>query len=81
VQSVLLEGGETLAGEMLRAGLIDKFFVFLAPKLVGGEGKGLFAGEGAALMGDALPLQFDRVIRVGSDILIEAYPEERCSQD
>jgi diaminohydroxyphosphoribosylaminopyrimidine deaminase/5-amino-6-(5-phosphoribosylamino)uracil reductase len=81
VQSLLLEGGETLAGEMLRSGLIDKFLFFLAPKLVGGEGKGLFAGPGVELMGEALPLRIDRVVRVGGDLLLEAYPEGACSQD
>lgn len=72
IQSVLLEGGERLCGEMLRQGLIDRFLFFIAPKLVGGEGKGLFAGVGAALMGDALPLAIRRVSRVGDDILVEA---------
>ncbi|MGA2152287.1 MAG: bifunctional diaminohydroxyphosphoribosylaminopyrimidine deaminase/5-amino-6-(5-phosphoribosylamino)uracil reductase RibD, partial [Geobacteraceae bacterium] len=36
VQSLLLEGGSTLAGEALRLGLIDKVMLFFAPKLVGG---------------------------------------------
>ncbi len=81
VQSVLLEGGETLAGEMLRQGLIDKFLFFIAPKLVGGDGKGIFAGAGAPLMADALPMRIARTSRVGDDILLEAYPEVRCSQD
>lgn len=81
VQSILLEGGETLAGEMLRSGLIDKFLFFLAPKLVGGEGKGLFAGPGASLMSQAVPLRIETISRVGADILLEAYPEAACSQD
>lgn len=80
VQSILLEGGETLAGEMLRQGLIDKFLFFLAPKLIGGEGKGVFAGAGATLMEQAVPLRIERVGRVGGDILLEAYPEAACLQ-
>ena len=35
VQSLLLEGGPTLAGAFLRAGLVDKLVVFVAPKLSG----------------------------------------------
>ena len=81
VQSILLEGGETLAGEMLRSGLIDKFLFFFAPKLVGGDGKGLFAGTGAGLMSQALPLRFGKINRVGGDLLLEAYPEAACLQD
>src|SRR4029453_11651752 len=36
VQSLLLEGGPTLAGAFLREGLIDKVGLFLAPKLIWG---------------------------------------------
>jgi diaminohydroxyphosphoribosylaminopyrimidine deaminase/5-amino-6-(5-phosphoribosylamino)uracil reductase len=78
VQSVLLEGGGTLAGEALRNGLIDKFFLFYAPKIVGGEGRGLFAGKGAGLMADAVQLRDPRVRRFGAYIMIEGYPEGQC---
>jgi len=72
IQSILLEGGERLCGEMLRQGLIDRFLFFFAPKIVGGMGKGLFAGSGAALMQDAAQLAIRKVSRVGDDILVEA---------
>ena len=35
VQSLLLEGGPTLAGAFLAEGLVDKLLVFVAPKLAG----------------------------------------------
>lgn len=35
---VLIEGGARLNGEFLRAGLIDEFFLTLAPKIAGGSG-------------------------------------------
>jgi len=78
IQSVLLEGGATLAGEALRLGLIDKFLLFYAPKLLGGDGPGLFAGEGANLMADAARLRDLKLRRFGTDILLEGYPEVRC---
>jgi len=74
VQSVLLEGGSHLAGAALRAGLVDRCMIFLAPKLIGGAGIGLFAGEGVALMGDAIRLEGMTVRRVGADLLIEGEP-------
>lgn len=80
VQSVLLEGGRTLAGEAFRRGLIDKFLLFYAPKLVGGEGIGLFAGGGVERMADALRLEHIEIRRFGSDILLQGYPEAACSQ-
>jgi len=78
VQSVLLEGGSRLAGEALRRGLIDKYLLFIAPKLVGGEGPGLFAGQGVELMADAFRLRDMTVRRFGDDILVTGYPEVSC---
>ena len=74
VQSVLLEGGSHLAGAALRGGFVDRCQVYLAPKFVGGGGVGLFAGEGARLMGDAIRLEGMTVRRVGVDLLVEGTP-------
>jgi diaminohydroxyphosphoribosylaminopyrimidine deaminase/5-amino-6-(5-phosphoribosylamino)uracil reductase len=76
IQSILLEAGERLCGEMLRNRLIDRFLLFYAPKILGGDGKGLFSGAGVPVMSDALPLSIAKVSKVGSDLLVEAYPEE-----
>ncbi len=78
IQSVLLEGGATLAGEAFRLGLIDKFLLFYAPKLLGGDGPGLFAGRGATVMADAARLGKVRLRRFGTDFLLEGYPEGIC---
>ena len=43
VQSLLLEGGPTLAAAFLEQDLVDKMLVFVAPKL-SGEGSGMLAG-------------------------------------
>ncbi len=81
IQSILLEAGERLCGAMLRQRLIDRFLLFYAPKILGGDGRGLFAGAGATFMRDAVQLSIHKVSRVGNDILVEAAPEERCLQD
>jgi diaminohydroxyphosphoribosylaminopyrimidine deaminase/5-amino-6-(5-phosphoribosylamino)uracil reductase len=78
VQSILLEGGATLAGEALRQGLIDKFLFFYASKIVGGEAPGPFAGPGAETMAAALRLRDLRLRRFGTDLLLTAYPEDAC---
>ena len=75
VQSILLEGGSHLAGAALRGGLIDRCKIFLAPKLVGGAGTGLFAGAGVTLMRDAITLDEVTVKRVGVDLLVEGTPK------
>jgi len=70
VQSMLLEGGPTLASAFLAAGLVDKLLVFVAP-LLGGDGP-RFAGDLALPLG----LSGLRATRVGEDVLLEAYVQE-----
>jgi diaminohydroxyphosphoribosylaminopyrimidine deaminase/5-amino-6-(5-phosphoribosylamino)uracil reductase len=67
VQSLLLEGGPTLAAAFFEADLVDKLLVFVAPRLAGG-GPGLLS---------ALPsprtLSRLAATSVGEDVLLEAY--------
>jgi diaminohydroxyphosphoribosylaminopyrimidine deaminase/5-amino-6-(5-phosphoribosylamino)uracil reductase len=77
VQSLLLEGGPTLAGAFLRGDLIDKLVLFVAPKLVGGDdAPPLFAGAGMRALADAIPVSSLDVSRVGTDLLLSGYIHE-----
>jgi diaminohydroxyphosphoribosylaminopyrimidine deaminase / 5-amino-6-(5-phosphoribosylamino)uracil reductase len=70
VQSLLLEGGPTLATAFLEADLIDKQLVFVAPRL---------SGEGPHLFRDlAGPVELKRFSAqtVGEDVLLTAYLHE-----
>jgi diaminohydroxyphosphoribosylaminopyrimidine deaminase/5-amino-6-(5-phosphoribosylamino)uracil reductase len=71
LQYLLLEGGSILAGAMLRAGLVDQVMIFVAPKMIGGDGHSLLAGKGVATINDAWPLINLRARQVDTDILIE----------
>jgi diaminohydroxyphosphoribosylaminopyrimidine deaminase/5-amino-6-(5-phosphoribosylamino)uracil reductase len=74
VQSVLVEGGPTLAWGTVAEGVLDKVVLYLAPKLVGGQGAlGIVGGEGFAPIGEALALEVAEVVRIGPDIKVEAY--------
>ncbi|MHC1698416.1 MAG: bifunctional diaminohydroxyphosphoribosylaminopyrimidine deaminase/5-amino-6-(5-phosphoribosylamino)uracil reductase RibD [Geobacteraceae bacterium] len=82
IQSILLEGGRELVGSALRKGLVDKFLLFYAPKIIAGDdGFGLCAGRGVALMRDALTLRNTSVRRFAEDFLVIGYPESSCLQD
>jgi diaminohydroxyphosphoribosylaminopyrimidine deaminase / 5-amino-6-(5-phosphoribosylamino)uracil reductase len=70
VQSLLLEGGPTLATAFLEAGLVDKLLVFVAP-VAGGSGP-RFLGDLAA----AVPLLRLNARSVGEDVLLTAYVHE-----
>lgn len=71
VQSLLLEGGATLNHAMLHAGLVDRAMFFIAPKLIGGQGRGLFSGPGVERLADAFTLSDLRSRMVDGDILVE----------
>lgn len=69
---VLLEGGGRLAGALLRAGLIDRVMLFLAPMLLGGDdGRPLLSGVGKERLNQAWRLADMQVSRVDQDVLIE----------
>ena len=71
LQYLLLEGGGTLGGAMIRAGLVDRMMIFVAPKLLGGVGHSLLTGEGSATISDACTLMNLRARQIDTDILIE----------
>jgi diaminohydroxyphosphoribosylaminopyrimidine deaminase / 5-amino-6-(5-phosphoribosylamino)uracil reductase len=70
VQSLLLEGGPTLATAFLREGLVDKLLLFVAPTLAGSGPR--WAGELEA----ALPLSGLEAERLGEDVLLTGYTHE-----
>lgn len=71
IDSVLVEGGGTLNASFLEAGLVDRVYAFLGPKLVGGaESKSPIEGTGVAEMADAVELKKLEVQRFGEDLLI-----------
>lgn len=73
LRRVLVEGGPTLAWELVQAGLVDEVVLFLAPVLIGGSGApGVLMGEGVATVAEALALDVQEVTAVGGDIKVVA---------
>jgi diaminohydroxyphosphoribosylaminopyrimidine deaminase/5-amino-6-(5-phosphoribosylamino)uracil reductase len=70
VQSLLLEGGATLASSFFAADLVDKVLIFVAPKLAG-DGPGLVAS-----LPQAVTLTHLTARPVGEDVLLAAYVHE-----
>jgi len=75
IQSVLVEGGATVAGQFVDAGLVNKVTFFIAPKIVGGaDALSAVGGKGVEMMSDALELENITVTRRGRDIEVTGYP-------
>jgi diaminohydroxyphosphoribosylaminopyrimidine deaminase/5-amino-6-(5-phosphoribosylamino)uracil reductase len=70
---VLLEGGPTLAGAFLRAGVIDRILAYVAPILLGGPITAI-DDVGVASITRALRWRFDGIEPIGPDLLLSAVP-------
>jgi len=68
--NVLVEGGGELAAALLRAGLVDEVHWFVAPKLLGGDGRASLGSIGAFRLSDAVTLVDREVRRMGQDLYV-----------
>ncbi|WP_345713083.1 bifunctional diaminohydroxyphosphoribosylaminopyrimidine deaminase/5-amino-6-(5-phosphoribosylamino)uracil reductase RibD, partial [Kineococcus glutinatus] len=73
VVSVLLEGGPTLAGAFLAAGLVDRVVGYVAPVLLG-DGLPALAGAGVTTIAGAHRWRLVDVVRLGPDVRLTALP-------
>lgn len=77
VVQLLVEGGAATAGVFHRSGLVDRYVIYLAPALFGGDdANGLFEGAGAWDISDVWRGRFVGVERVGVDLRIELAADE-----
>jgi diaminohydroxyphosphoribosylaminopyrimidine deaminase/5-amino-6-(5-phosphoribosylamino)uracil reductase len=75
IQSVLVEGGSTIAGQFIDAGLVNKLTFLIAPKIIGGEGApSAVGGRGVEVMSEALELERTTVVKRGNDVEVTGYP-------
>lgn len=73
IDSILLEGGNTLNWSALQNGLVNKVQAYIAPKLFGGiDAKTPLAGTGVESPADAFMLTDTTITVLGEDILIES---------
>ncbi|HXP15928.1 MAG TPA: dihydrofolate reductase family protein, partial [Terriglobales bacterium] len=68
------EGGAMINGAALASGVVDKVFLYYAPKILAGTGAVPFAtGPGFAHMQDAASVKAIRLHRFGEDFAVEGY--------
>jgi diaminohydroxyphosphoribosylaminopyrimidine deaminase/5-amino-6-(5-phosphoribosylamino)uracil reductase len=73
ITSVLVEGGAMVNWACLQAGVIDKLWLFFAPKLLGGEGSVPFLSSGHAQLSEAIRVKNIALHRYGDDFAVEGY--------
>ncbi len=73
IRSVYVEGGPTLASAFIAAGVVDRFYVFLAPLILGGS-RHAITNVGVETLSESIDLDIDTVERLGDDVLITAQP-------
>jgi diaminohydroxyphosphoribosylaminopyrimidine deaminase/5-amino-6-(5-phosphoribosylamino)uracil reductase len=74
ITSVMIEAGSTINGAALEAGIVDRIFLYYAPKILAGSGSIPFAtGAGFNLMSEAALVRCIQVHRFGEDFAVEGY--------
>jgi diaminohydroxyphosphoribosylaminopyrimidine deaminase/5-amino-6-(5-phosphoribosylamino)uracil reductase len=74
ITSLLVEGGAMINGAALASGIVDKVFLYYAPKILDGMGSVPFAtGVGFDRMSDAAQVKGIRLHRFGEDFAVEGY--------
>jgi len=75
VLQLLVEGGAHVAHDLHAAGLVDRYVVYVAPALLGGDdGVPLLAGPGAPTMADVWRGRLVGVTRLGDDVRLDVAP-------
>lgn len=72
INHLWVEAGATLASALIKANLVDELIVYLAPKLMGSDGRGLIGALGLTEMAQVINLNITDVRMVGCDIRITA---------
>lgn len=77
ITSVFVEGGGTVNFSLLKAGLVDKVYAFVAPKIIGGqEAKTPVEGEGFATLAEAVELTALEAGNIGRDVMLTGYVQK-----
>jgi diaminohydroxyphosphoribosylaminopyrimidine deaminase/5-amino-6-(5-phosphoribosylamino)uracil reductase len=76
VLQALVEGGATLHGALLEAGLVDRLVVYVGATLLGADGRPALAWPGPASIAAAPRLALTDVVRLGDDVRLQYQPAE-----
>lgn len=81
VLNLLVEGGGTVHGSFMDAGLVDKVLIFIGPRIVGGPAPAPVGGIGVDALSRAWRLERAAVRCVGDDVVVEGYVSRPPDRD
>lgn len=70
INTVWVESGAHFAGALLEAGLVDELIVYIAPKILGDDARGLFAFSPLSSLSEAPEFTVDSLQQISSDIRV-----------
>ena len=73
MNNLIIEGGAAVNWAALSSGIVDKVFLYYAPKILGGEAIPFALGAGYKNMDEAAYLRNLEIHRFGEDFAVEAY--------
>ena len=80
ITSLLVEGGSQIHGAFKDAGLADRIYAFIAPKIVGGSrGFTPVGGQGSSTIEEGWQLTEVETMALGQDILLTGKIKEDCA--
>ncbi|MBN1169707.1 bifunctional diaminohydroxyphosphoribosylaminopyrimidine deaminase/5-amino-6-(5-phosphoribosylamino)uracil reductase RibD [Candidatus Micrarchaeota archaeon] len=72
LRKILIEGGSELNAKALEYGIVNKIYLFIAPKIIGGkDAKGVIGGKGIDKIANAKSARNMKLSHIGEDILLE----------
>ena len=74
VLQAMVEGGAALSGSLVEAGLVDRLVTYVAPTMLGRDGRPALDSAGPARIADAARWRLVDVARVGTDVRLDYEP-------
>ncbi|MFH2023685.1 MAG: bifunctional diaminohydroxyphosphoribosylaminopyrimidine deaminase/5-amino-6-(5-phosphoribosylamino)uracil reductase RibD, partial [Candidatus Micrarchaeota archaeon] len=72
IKRIMIEGGSELNASAINAGIVNRFYLFIAPKIIGGKNAtSVVGGTGIRMMKDAKQMRLDKIKKIAGDLLLE----------
>lgn len=78
IDSIFVEGGSTVHYSFIEANLFNLIYAYISPIIIGGKtAPSAVGGEGFAYLKEAASIHFEKIHRLGSDIVVVMRPAKK----